>query len=82
MTSPRSSPVLLPVVLALPALALAVARHRAYWAAQDEDADRFDGLLALGPLAQACLARDMGLEVGVRSDYLPRSVIEAGAGTA
>ena len=57
------------------ALTKALKLHKKYWATQDSISD----LLALPPLAYACLKRDMGYQTTVRSDYLPMSVVEAGA---
>jgi hypothetical protein len=56
------------------AFAKALASHRDYWT----DASRSDdprGLMALGPLALACVAHDMRHEIAVRSDYVPWSLI-------
>ncbi|WP_338897446.1 Imm49 family immunity protein [Streptomyces sp. TG1A-60] len=37
---------------------------------------RTDGAVALGPLAVACLAYDVGMQVEVESEYLPRHLLE------
>lgn len=66
------------------ALRNALVLHRRYWAeiqadpgeAQDSDPA---GFIALGPLAWAALRHDQGLPVGIRSDYLPRGVVEGAA---
>lgn len=58
------------------ALADALRWHKAYWTADEDRANRADGLVALGPLAMACLARDQGLPVEVESDYLPKALLE------
>jgi hypothetical protein len=63
------------------ALRNALVLHRRYWAeiqanpgeAQDSDPA---GFIALGPLAWAAMRHDQGLPVGIRSDYLPRGVVE------
>lgn len=63
------------------ALRNALVLHRRYWAdlqpnpgeAQDSDPA---GFLALGPLAWAAMRHDQGLPVGIRSDYLPRGVVD------
>ncbi len=55
------------------ALAKAVAGHRRYYG-RGEPARTPLGQLALGPLAAVCLARGRGMEVTVRSGYLPPSV--------
>ncbi|WP_432138680.1 immunity 49 family protein [Streptomyces sp. bgisy154] len=58
------------------ALADAVRWHKAYWTADEDRANHADGLVALGPLAMACLARDQGISVEVESEYLPRALLE------
>jgi hypothetical protein len=58
------------------ALADALRGHKAYWAADETRATSADGLVALGPLAMACLARDQGIPVEVESDYLPKALLE------
>ncbi|ANH93233.1 MULTISPECIES: immunity 49 family protein [unclassified Streptomyces] len=58
------------------ALTDALRRHRAYWTADEGRATSADGLVALGPLAMACLAHDQGLTVEVESDYLPRALLD------
>lgn len=61
------------------ALAEALRAHRAYWTAGEDRAASLGGLLALGPLAVACLAYDAGFPIEVESGYLPRRFLE-GAG--
>jgi hypothetical protein len=51
------------------ALEHALARHAKYWTRGERKRDP-DGFLALGPLALASLARDLGLPIDVRSGYL------------
>lgn len=63
------------------ALHNALVLHRRYWAeiqanpgvSQDSDPA---GFIALGPLAWAAMRHDQGLSVGIRSDYLPRGVVD------
>lgn len=57
-------------------LADALRRHKAYWTADEDRATSADGLVALGPLAMACLARDQGIPVEVESAYLPKALLE------
>nr|WP_237556545.1 immunity 49 family protein [Streptomyces sp. SID5464] len=57
------------------ALADALRWHKAYWTADLDRATSADGLVALGPLAMACLARDQGITVGVESKYLPKALL-------
>lgn len=62
----------------------ALVLHRRYWAeiqpnpGEPQDNDPA-GFIALGPLAWAALRHDQGLPVGIRSDYLPRGVVEGTA---
>jgi hypothetical protein len=58
------------------ALADALRRHKAYWTADEDRATSADGLVALGPLAMACLARDQGITVEVESEYVPKALLE------
>ncbi|MGW2647864.1 immunity 49 family protein [Streptomyces sp. NPDC001393] len=58
------------------ALADALRQHRAYWTATEDRATSADGLVALGPLAMACLARDQGITVEVESAYMPKALLE------
>lgn len=58
------------------ALVDALRQHKAYWTADEDRATSADGLVALGPLAMACLARDQGITVDVESGYLPRALLE------
>ncbi|MEU6294433.1 Imm49 family immunity protein [Streptomyces erythrochromogenes] len=37
-----------------------------------------EGLVALGPLAIACMARDAGMPIEVESEYLPQELLEFG----
>jgi hypothetical protein len=63
------------------ALQLAVEQHKKYWSAAKRKNDPA-GFIALGPLAFACRAHDIGLPVTVESDYLPRRLIEGACRTA
>ncbi|GCB46194.1 immunity 49 family protein [Streptomyces sp. NL15-2K] len=57
-------------------LADALRRHKANWTADEDRATSADGLVALGPLAMACLARDQGITLEVESEYLPKALLE------
>lgn len=57
------------------ALADALQWHKEYWGTED-NALQATGLVALPPLALACLAYDMGLPVDVESGYLPIALLE------
>ncbi|MEV6949195.1 immunity 49 family protein [Streptomyces sp. NPDC051172] len=59
-------------------LAKAVEWHKEYWTRDEELARDSDGLIALGPLAVACLARDSGFTIEVESEYLPRYLLDGG----
>jgi hypothetical protein len=57
------------------ALAEALELHKKYWGRQDRAKDP-QGLIAMGPLAMACIAIDVGIELTVQSEYLPRALLE------
>lgn len=52
-------------------LVTALELHRQYWTADPERPRSPASIVALAPLAMACLARDAGMTVDVESDYLP-----------
>ncbi|MGW5767945.1 immunity 49 family protein [Streptomyces longwoodensis] len=58
------------------ALVDALRWHKAYWTADEGRAGSADSLVALGPLAMACLARDQGIPVEVESEYLPKALLD------
>lgn len=60
------------------ALAEAVELHKAYWTADEDRTDDPSGMIALGPLAVACLAHDGRIPIEVESDYLPKHLLERG----
>ncbi|MGW2400037.1 immunity 49 family protein [Kitasatospora sp. NPDC001664] len=49
--------------------------HREYWTAEEDRLDEPFGFVSLPLLAIACLARDLGIEVEVESDYLPKHLL-------
>ena len=53
--------------------------HGMYWSHDAESRNAPMGALALGPLAMACLAHDHGVDITVRSDYLPQRLIVGGS---
>ncbi|MGW2647865.1 immunity 49 family protein [Streptomyces sp. NPDC001393] len=58
------------------ALAEAVELHKAYWTADEDRTDDPSGMVALAPLAIACLAYDGGMPIEVESDYLPKHLLQ------
>lgn len=60
------------------ALAEALTWHKEYWTASEARARSGEGLVALGPLAIACMARDAGMPIEVESEYLPKELLEFG----
>ncbi|MFJ1751841.1 immunity 49 family protein [Kitasatospora sp. NPDC088134] len=52
-------------------LATALTWHREYWTGNEARALRSEGLVALAPLAMACLAFDAGMPIEVEPPYLP-----------
>ncbi|MFG3495849.1 immunity 49 family protein [Streptomyces sp. NPDC047928] len=60
------------------ALADAVRWHKEYWTADEDRAENILGIVALAPLAIACLAKANGLQVDVQSGYLPQALLDFG----
>ncbi|MCX5013156.1 immunity 49 family protein [Streptomyces sp. NBC_00555] len=60
------------------ALAEALTWHKEYWTANEARSRSGEGLVALGPLAIACMARDAGMPIEVESEYLPKELLEFG----
>jgi len=60
------------------ALHKALLAHQAYWSTPAR-ADQYEGFVAWGPTALACLAQDRGLPIRVQSGYLPLTFTQ-GAG--
>ncbi|MEU8590167.1 immunity 49 family protein [Streptomyces sp. NPDC048664] len=58
------------------ALVDALTWHREYWTANEARSLSAEGLVALGPLAMACLAFDAEMHVDVESDYLPKHLLK------
>lgn len=57
-------------------LAEALRLHKEYWTADEDRRTSADGAVALGPLAVACLAYDVGMPIQVESEYLPKHLLE------
>lgn len=60
------------------ALVEALTWHKEYWTANEARSRSGEGLVALGPLAIACMARDAGMPIEVESEYLPKELLEFG----
>jgi hypothetical protein len=58
------------------ALADALNRHKEYWTANEARSLSGEGLVALAPLALACMAHDAGMPIEVESEYLPRALLK------
>ncbi|MFE1410210.1 immunity 49 family protein [Streptomyces sp. NPDC058746] len=58
------------------ALADAVRWHKEYWTADEDRAAQVHGIVALAPLAIACLAKANNLPVDVQTDYLPEALLD------
>ncbi|NEC08522.1 immunity 49 family protein [Streptomyces sp. SID7909] len=52
--------------------------HRQYWTGDEARSLSSDGLVALAPLAIACMAFDNGFTIEVESDYLPKELLQFG----
>jgi hypothetical protein len=59
-------------------LAKALEWHKGYWTKDEERSGSTAGLVALGPLALACLAHDAGFPIEVTSEYLPEGLLDRG----
>lgn len=58
------------------ALTKALELHKDYWTSDEDRALSSDSLIALAPLALACLARDAGFTIDTESPYLPKYLLE------
>ncbi|MGW1099230.1 immunity 49 family protein [Streptomyces sp. NPDC002455] len=56
------------------ALANALQWHKEYWT-EESRMYQSPGLVALAPLAMACIAHDAGIPIGVESEYLPATLL-------
>ncbi|MFJ3832067.1 immunity 49 family protein [Streptomyces sp. NPDC090046] len=57
------------------ALATALQWHKDYWSSEESRAIDAAGLVALAPLAMACIAHDAGITIEVESEYLPAVLV-------
>ncbi|MFH9010290.1 immunity 49 family protein [Streptomyces sp. NPDC017943] len=57
------------------ALVDALTWHKEFWTANEARSLSGEGLVALAPLALACMAYDAGLPVEVESEYIPRALL-------
>ncbi|MFF1921508.1 immunity 49 family protein [Streptomyces sp. NPDC058221] len=57
-------------------LVKALTWHKEYWTADEARPLSGDGLVALGPLAIACMAYDADMPVEVESEYLPKHLLQ------
>lgn len=58
------------------ALEFAIQRHQKYWTGSADKKLNPLGFVAFGPLALSCLAQEMGIQVYIDSDYLPRRLVQ------
>ncbi|MEV8361986.1 Imm49 family immunity protein [Streptomyces niveus] len=49
--------------------------HKEYWTANEARSLSGDGLVALAPLAIACMASDADMRIDVESEYLPKHLL-------
>ncbi|MDH6109220.1 hypothetical protein P3T36_007630 [Kitasatospora sp. MAP12-15] len=56
-------------------LVTALSWHKDYWTGNEARSLSCDGLVALAPLAMACLAYDAGMPIEVESEYLPHHLL-------
>jgi hypothetical protein len=57
-------------------LVQALTWHKQYWSGNESRAQSSDGLIALGPLAIACMAYDNDFPLDVESEYLPKRLLQ------
>jgi hypothetical protein len=50
--------------------------HKEYWTGDEARSMSSEGLVALGPLAIACMAYDAGIPIEVESEYLPKALLK------
>ncbi|WP_392842798.1 immunity 49 family protein [Streptomyces sp. LN500] len=58
------------------ALVDALTWHKEYWTADEARSLSGEGLVALAPLAIACMAHDAGIPIEVESEYLPKALLQ------
>ncbi|MHB9854790.1 immunity 49 family protein [Streptomyces sp. Tue6028] len=57
-------------------LTQALTWHKQYWTGDEARSLSSDGLVALGPLAIACMAYDNDIPIEVESEYLPKALLQ------
>ncbi|MEU9318843.1 immunity 49 family protein [Streptomyces sp. NPDC048295] len=50
--------------------------HKEYWTANEDRAQTIEGVVAIAPLAVACLAKANGIPIEVESGYLPNALLD------
>jgi hypothetical protein len=60
------------------ALSDALRWHKEYWTQDQERSSSSSGLVAIGPLAIACLAYDAAFAIEAESEYLPKHLLKSG----
>lgn len=50
--------------------------HKEYWSEEPDRMDNIEGVVAIAPLAIACLARAEGIPIDVKSPYIPQALLE------
>ncbi|MEU5996218.1 MULTISPECIES: immunity 49 family protein [unclassified Streptomyces] len=58
------------------ALSEALTWHKEYWSDDEARSKSSEGLVALGPLAIACMAFDADIPIEVESEYLPTALLQ------
>ncbi|MDH6630270.1 hypothetical protein M2271_008130 [Streptomyces sp. LBL] len=58
------------------ALVDALTWHKEYWTANSARSLSGEGLVALGPLAIACMAYDADMPIEIESEYIPRALLK------
>ncbi|WP_030378797.1 MULTISPECIES: immunity 49 family protein [unclassified Streptomyces] len=58
------------------ALVDALTWHKEYWTANEARSRSAEGLVALAPLAIACMAYDADMPIDVESEYLPKALLK------
>ncbi|MGW1658782.1 immunity 49 family protein [Streptomyces atratus] len=54
----------------------ALRRHKEYWTADEDRTQNIEGVVAIAPLAVACLAKANGIPIEVESGYLPSALLD------
>ncbi|MEV7501385.1 Imm49 family immunity protein [Streptomyces sp. NPDC093018] len=61
-------------------MAEALTWYKEYWTANEARSRSGEGLVALAPLAVACMAYDAGMPIEAESEYIPRGPCCGGPG--